>query len=193
MDLEEALSYYQYDESQALQFNFIPNRLVNKKYCEKLSEKLISNCNGKWEKTVATPGLGDSLPDKPGIYMFVWRLFFPFVFDEYTSNINLILYIGKAGTTDGNGSLKSRYKNEYSKFVKTNAEKIWENCQLKSRKDRLSKFLNLYELEYWFAVMDNCANLNDICDIEDRLIKLFNPPANKSGLRMKYSQPTDAF
>jgi hypothetical protein len=51
----------------------------------------------------------------------------------------------------------------------------------------------MHELEYWFVVFDNCEKSNDIVKIEDELIKLFNPPANKSGIRMKYKNPIDAF
>ncbi|MEW6426865.1 MAG: hypothetical protein AB1568_02395 [Thermodesulfobacteriota bacterium] len=193
MNLDEALIQYQYDDAQPLPFNFIPNRLVNEKYCNSLSTKVLKICSGKWEKLTATPGLADSLPDKPGIYMFVWRTYFPFIFDDSTSYIKLILYIGKSGELGCNGTLKSRYKGEYSKIVKSNSENIWKISKLNSRKERLDKFLNLYELEYWFIVMDNCDNLSDILKLEDELIKLFNPPANKKGIRMKYSTLTDAF
>jgi hypothetical protein len=193
MKLDEALTIYQYDEAQGLSLCFLPNRLVNEKYCNSLSDKILKKCSGNWEKYNATPMLANSLPDKRGIYMFVWRLYFPFVFDDNTLHIRLILYIGKAGDNFGNSTIKSRYRGEYSKYVKSDAEIIWKKSKLDTRSERLSKYLNLHDLEYWFLVMDNCDNLSEISNLENELIKLFNPPANKAKIRMKYSETMKAF
>lgn len=193
MKLNEALTLHKYDEVESLQLYFLPNRLVDEEYCKALSNRLMQRCNGKWEKYLATPTLANTLPDKNGIYMFVWKLYFPFIFDEDTLYIRLILYIGKAGDEHGSGTIKSRYRNEYSKYVKSDAETIWKACNLNTRSERLTKYLNLHDLEYWFLVMDNCDDRSEILKLEIELIKLFNPPANKTQLRVKYSKTVNAF
>jgi hypothetical protein len=193
MDLEDALIRYQYDDAPPLSFHFLPDRLVNKQYCSDLARIILQECNGKWEKLSATQNLYSSIPDKPGLYMFVWKICFPFEFDSATTFVRLILYIGKAGEADGKGTIRSRYKTEYSRIVSSDAEKLWTSVDMSTRSGRLQKFLNLYELEYWFLVMDNCTEMSKIGILEDKLIKLFNPPANRKGTRGKFGATEDAF
>jgi hypothetical protein len=193
MKLTEALKQYQYDEAYPVPFSFIPDRLLNKEYCDDLAKRLLENCTGKWERYTATPKLGNMLPDSPGIYMFVWKPFFPFEFDDKTQYIRLILYIGKAGGDNEQGTIKKRYKSEYSKIVQSDAEKIWKSKAFDTRKERLEKCLNLHDLEYWFIVADSCHELSKIGYYETHLIKLFNPPVNRIGVRVKTGASVPAF
>jgi hypothetical protein len=192
MELSQALIKYQYEEPQELAFKLLPNRLVNKLYCESLSDDLVNAFGNNWERLIATKELAARLPELPGIYMFIWKPFFNFKFDDDRTSLNYIVYIGKAGGAYNNSTLRTRYKAEYSKIVKSNAEHIWNCSDLKTRSDRLNKYLNLFELEYWYLVMGK-NNSNVIEKFENKLIKLFNPPANRSGLRAKYGDPQPAF
>lgn len=192
MKLEKALIKYQFDEPQEISFKLLPNRLVNKSYCESLSKDLITVFGNKWEKLSATPKLASRLPSLPGIYMFVWKPHFDFEFEVGNLWMNYIVYIGKAGDDLNNATLKSRYTTEYSKIVKSDAEQIWQANDLITRKDKLMRYLNLWELEYWYIAMEK-NNLKQIRIFENKLIELFNPPANKVGLRAKYGKPQSAF
>lgn len=192
MELIKALVQYQYDEAPDLSFKFLPNRLVNKSYCETLSDEIINSFGNTWERLVATKDLALSLPSLPGIYMFVWKPYFNFAFDDYFTSLHYVVYIGKAGGPNENSTFKSRYKSEYAKIVKRDAEEIWKKNEMKCRKDRLNKFLNLWELEYWFIVMKE-ENRHVIKKYEEKLIQLFNPPGNTSGLRAKYGKSKPAF
>jgi len=193
MELSEALIRYQYDEAPNLSFNLLPDRLVNEKYCHDLSELILCKSKGNWEKLKATKNLYRSIPDLPGLYLFIWKLYFPFKFDNSKLFFRYILYIGKAGGSDCKGTLRSRYQSEYSKIIHSDPEKIWVNVDMNTRIDRLQKLLNLHDLEYWFLPLNNCNDMSVIEILEDRLIKLFNPPGNRRGTRVKYGETESAF
>ena len=108
-------------------------------------------------------------------------------------SLRQILYIGKANSRSS--TLKTRYKNEYSKIINSELDVFWSNDQPKNRKKLLQKHLNLDILEYWFLAIDKPTPIID--DLETDLIKLFSPPANSINknrdIRAKTEQPITAF
>ena len=57
----------------ALTMTIWPDRLLNERHCTMLQRDLVDHCDSDgWDTMVATPSLGDHIPDKSGLYMFVW-------------------------------------------------------------------------------------------------------------------------
>jgi hypothetical protein len=103
-------------------------------------------------------------------------------------SFSFVLYVGKAG--DGSkGTLKSRYKDEYSSMIGASPDIFWSTDEPSNRKERLRYFLSLEPLEYWFQEFPS----NRVGDLETRLIKALNPPANMQGRRRKLKAPEPAF
>ncbi|WP_022665362.1 hypothetical protein [Desulfospira joergensenii] len=189
--LERTIKSYKYERSTPIRFKIPPQGLLDKKFCERINEEILEYSTGGWEKKKATESLGSSLPETSGIYIFTWAPYFQLSMDEgeKIESIRMVLYIGKAGG-DNNSNLSKRYNSEYSKIVQKYPDFHWSNSELKTREEKIQQVLNLWDLEYWFAVFKNDKH---ILRIEKALIKLYNPPANKIYTTYKVGKPTNAF
>ncbi|WAX78798.1 hypothetical protein [Streptomyces sp. KMM 9044] len=129
-----------------------------------------------WERLLAVENLADSLPQEAGLYMFVWRPTFKLAMaDNSPSSFHQILYIGQAGGAGQQGNtLRNRYR-EYKKYLNGNPEALWATQPPDTRRGRLTHYLTLRPLEYWFTTI---ADRSQIENLETRLIDLYNPPAN---------------
>jgi hypothetical protein len=172
--------------------SFLPSvrYLQDEEYCRTLHED-FKRYGSHWERRRATADLWQMLPQNSGLYMFVW------VRDRLLGNItnhnnfhlNWCLYVGKAGA-GSNNTLQSRYKQEYRKYLEARDPEIfWSERRDVNRQDRLQKVLSLEPIEYWFVEIEDQSK---ITNLENRLIKLLNPPGNVNGratLKPQASRP----
>jgi|GEM_PF-2055830 len=149
--------------------------LIDDEYCQHITGMLEGE-DMHWERKKAVPGLGQSLPDSPGLYMFVWQPKFKLrvALDERIA-LHWILYVGKAGGSVGGGNIRNRYLNEYSKYVGKDPSCLWEKQDTTKRELVLARYLTLQPLEFWFLTV---SNANEIELMERKLIKLLRPPLN---------------
>ena len=132
----------------------------------------------QWQICEATSSLHELLPNKMGLYMFVWRMPFPMPSTTSMDRFRVVLYVGQAGGESVASTLQSRYRQEYSKIVGMSPESLWTQ-EPKTRLEKLQRFLNLRDLEYWYH--DNVSDCNLLKSFESVLISVFNPPANTIG------------
>lgn len=157
-------------------------RLLDQNHCEQLARDLQSAAPDGWEQHRATETLDSMLPDKPGLYMFVWRPWLNLELDsEGSQRLLQILYVGLAGARrfendPNNNTLKRRYK-AYKKFLRAEPRNLWSKHEPKGREQTLSRYFCLRPLEYWFASIDDAELLESL---ERRLIATLNPPCNLS-------------
>jgi hypothetical protein len=167
--------------------------LIDDEFCKGV-DKAIHDAGVKWERRTAVDGLGDSLPDERGLYMFVWRPQLMFRFDSMpaTERLSWTLYIGKAGTEEGTqDTIRNRYRSEYRKYVGKDASCLWDQTTPVDREQRLARFLTLRPLEYWFLTM---RNVRDILILERKLIRLLRPPLNQQhGVKIRPGKTIPAF
>jgi hypothetical protein len=57
---------------------------------------------------------------------------------------------------------------------------LWEDTPTESREQRLSRYLTLRPLEYWFLILDD---VRDIEVLERKLIRMLWPPLNRQHKR----------
>lgn len=162
------------ERSPSLVFEIAPDRLINKDYCENLSNEVFSKLD--WEVLTASPTTFERIPETSGLYMFVWKPYFKIKNNMGKFDLRYILYVGKADATTSN--LKTRYKKEYSDYVKQQPDTIWSKSDIDNRDKRLRKYLNLWELEYWFCSITNSEDINKIDKFERDLIETLSPPIN---------------
>ena len=130
------------------------DRHMNLDLCDGLGADLIQQC-GPWEVLRATPSLWQQLPDSPGLYMFL-----------FVSSLSLqreppgapfspawVLYVGRAGCDGSRGTLRSRYKSEYQKYVGADPEILWSNKPAENRVERVARCLAVWPLQFWFTVV----------------------------------------
>lgn len=174
-------------------------RMLDQPACAMLQEDLKLFAQ-PWEIRRATKTLSQTLPESAGLYMFVWRPVFSFDLADCDESGSLfqILYVGRAGgvrSNNGNGDVKNgtlrrRYQ-KYQRFIGENPSDIWEETPTSTRDERLMRYLALHPLEYWYTVVEEDR---EIPLLEDRLIKLLNPPLNSVGKpRLKTQKPKPAF
>lgn len=182
------------DESITHSLNFRPSleRLLDSHHCQQLGK--IFHQTSKWERRKAVEGLGPSLPDQRGVYMFVWRpdLLLPFAAGQ-PEHLSWVLYIGKAGLDTGHkDTIQTRYVTEYGRFVGGDISALWDKHAPRERKERLERYLALRPLEYWFLLLDDTR---DIHLLERKLIRMLAPPLNihLSGPQLKPGVPVPAF
>lgn len=133
--------------------------------------------HGGWENMRATPTLGNHIPLRTGLYMFVYRSQIDFVMADGTSHIpTWILYVGRAGSANSDRTLRDRYKSEYCKYIGGNLEQLWAAEKPRTRSELLQRYLSIWPLEYWWLVVEDRGKIESL---EKRLIKLFSPPLNK--------------
>ena len=133
-----------------------------------------------WEIRRATPDLWQQIPDKPGLYMFVFSPHLRLNMARPEAQIGLprAIYVGRAGSASGSGTLRARYRTEYRNYVCSDPDRLWEDVPSSERKYLLKKYLNLWPLEYWYLEI---AKRETITRLEIGLIKLLNPPLNYQG------------
>lgn len=179
-------------DAPPLTFNFPPTLCLDQGYCEALSEELCI-IGQEWEILPATPETYQRIPDQCGIYLFVWNPHFKLRSENGNHDLRQVLYVGKANAT--HSTLRSRYKQEYSKIIHSDLAVFWSSNDPKNREERLKKYLNLDVLEYWFLAVENTTAIID--DLESDLIKLLLPPANSHSknrvIRAKPEKPKTAF
>jgi len=183
------------DEAAAI-LEFAPRieKLIDADHCEQIS-RFVHSHDAKWERRLAFPKLFESLPTVRGVYMFVWKPRFEFIFDPFEKySPSWILYVGKAGIDGGStDTIRHRYQSEYSKYVAKDCSRLWDTTPEKTREEKLCKFLTLRPLEFWFLPLITVA-AKEIDLIERQLIRLFNPPVNKAhGARLRPNKPEPAF
>ncbi|GAA2183396.1 hypothetical protein GCM10009848_04900 [Micromonospora lupini] len=192
---ERLVLRYRDEPSPVLKVELALMRLLDTRGCDALAQDLREMAK-PWEVYTAASSLKDVLPEDPGLYMFVWRPPFKFELDSGSSrpgSIAQVLYVGQAGATAQNPSgntLRGRFR-EYTRYLDAPPEGIWQDDVAARRASVLSRCLSLRPLEYWCAVV---PNRTQIALLEDRLIKLLNPPANLNrGPRLRAQPPVPAF
>jgi hypothetical protein len=163
---------------------------MDSEYCQTLSRE-INQYGGQWEIRKATPTLWRQIPEKCGVYLFLFES--PLALttaDGRIFNPRLVLYVGRAGDHQSRKTLRDRYRTEYCKYVGGDLGKLWVEQRAATRADRLSRYLPM-PLQYWFCAIEEYSK---IAGIEQSLIKLLNPPLNKAGKsKVKISPPVPAF
>lgn len=132
-----------------------------------------------WEKLTAVESIASSIPDEPGLYMFIWRPAIKLAMaDRSEGGFHQVLYIGHAGGAGELGNtLRNRFK-DYKKHLRGNPEDLWTREPPTTRAGRLTHYLALHPLEFWFATVDDRSMIRNL---EGRLIHLYNPPINIQG------------
>lgn len=162
------------ERSPSLVFEITPDRLVNRDYSENLSNEVFVKLN--WEVLIASQSILDRIPETPGLYMFVWKPYFRLKNNVGSFDLRYVLYVGKADASTSN--LRTRFKKDYNEHVKQNPDILWSKNDIDSRDKRLRKYLNLWELEYWFCSMTNVDDIEKINKYEKDLIETLSPPIN---------------
>ncbi len=158
----------------------------------RMLSKDLRGAGTAWEVRRATPSLGDMVPAKCGLYMFVYRSHLDLAMAKGADHQpSWVLYVGRAGNAESARTLKDRYRGEYARYVSGDIEQLWSDEPVRGRAQMLQRYLCLWPLEYWFLVVEDRTK---IVHLEDRLIKLLSPPLNSYGrLRIKASAPSPAF
>lgn len=189
--VRDVLARHREQPSIGLGLTFPINWQIDSDLGAALSKDL--NASGAtWEVRRATPSLGQSIPAKCGLYMFVYRSHLRMsLADGADHQSTWVLYVGRAGSAESNRTLKDRYKGEYSKYVGGDPEHLWSTEPVGNRAGMLKRYLSIWPLEYWFLVVEDRRTISHL---EDRLIKLFAPPLNRNGLlRLRKGEPQPAF
>lgn len=166
--------------------------LVNSEHCDTISQALQDE-GSPWECKLATPGLGDLLPERPGLYMFLWHPAVRLICDSRPPiSFRYVLYVGQAGAKGGSkNTLRARYRGEYAKLVARDPKQLWSAVAPRDRKERLLRFLALSPLEYCWCIIDDTDVL---FRLERRLLTIFNPPAVVHGrARLDRKKTQNAF
>lgn len=159
-------------------------------FCNAISAD-IQNLSTAWEKRRATRDLWKQLPAQSGIYMFVFTSPLHLITGTASYSPSWILYVGRAGNATSRRTIRDRYRHEYAKYIEQDPEILWTAPTPRSREERLSLYLTIYPLEFWFLTIERREN---IPVIEDRLIKLLAPPINiQQQPRLRPQRPQDAF
>lgn len=146
--------------------------ILDDKFSCLLHQDLGESCSN-WERYLAQEGMHSLAPDKPGLYMFVWAPnSLSLQTDSKPLSFRVPIYIGKAEV-----SLQERFKSEYNSLLREAVpDAFWSAPEETSRKSRLKKYFALTPLEYWCCISEKPEVLPNL---EGRLLRLFNPPANK--------------
>ena len=139
-------------------------------------ERHLGEVASHWEQRKATPELWNQIPETSGLYMFVWKV--PVGFDVEGKGMQYfrcLLYCGQAGANESSGTLRKRYKTEYSKYLKGDPSQLFATSTPSGRKEELSRWLLLEPLEYWWAEVSDKSQL---AALEKELIRILAPPLN---------------
>jgi len=178
--LKDTLARHREHASVALTMSLRVDRLLDEHRCSMLEKDLRACSDGGWEVRSATAELGAMLPNRRGLYMFVWRppATLPMAAPRSDARLWYVLYVGQAGAEGSQGTIASRYTGEYRKYVGQDAELLWPSAEPSDRADRLRCFLNVEDLESWFMVIIDDKKIGSL---EKRLISLLGPPLNRQG------------
>lgn len=151
-----------------------------------------------WEVVMAEEHAWEMVPEESGLYMFVWRPWFTFdvADNRRTGDLSQVLYVGKAGADDRGQPTASHLRERcrsYRKHLRGAPANLWSRSEVRTRPQLLDRYLPLRPLEFWFMVV---PEISEIPLLEDRLIKLLNPPCNKQRkprLTGRLSPPVPAF
>jgi hypothetical protein len=108
--------------------------------------------------------------------MFVWRI--PVGFDvdgKEEQFFRYLLYCGQAGAGGTRGTLRGRYKAEYSKHLTGDPSRLFEDGATRGRAELLGRWLLLHPLEYWWTEISDSTK---VADLEKELIRILAPPLN---------------
>lgn len=191
-EFRRVLQKHREEPASPLQFEPCLELLMDNDYCQILSQSIFDT-GASWERLRAVSSLATRIPDDPGVYMFVWSPEFTirFAAPPEQAGFRWVLYVGRAGGLDGGtGTLRQRYANEYSKYVAQDPSRVWDSEAATTRTDRLKRYLTLRPLEYWYLPL---KDPQEIQYLERRLIRLFGPPLNHQGKRLRLGKPTPAF
>lgn len=186
-DEEYKLALEKFRDVEPTPLHFLPSvdRLIDIVHCEAIS-KLLREGGARWECAPATRTLGDSLPAERGLYMFVWCPPLTLEMESPRSKYrpSWVLYVGKAGVEGGtHDTIQQRYVSEYSKYVGSDPNCLWDKPTTDDRHARLGRYLSLRPLEHWFLPL---KNPKEITHLERSLIRIFNPPVNRQhGARLR--------
>lgn len=179
-NLSSLVVRYRDADSPVLGVDWALLRLLDQASCRQLCDDL-RNAGQPWEILTATEQAWEAIPDEPGLYMFVWRPWFALDVANARSHGELrqVLYVGKAGADDAGdrtkGGLKQRYRT-YVKHLRSDPDALWSRTEPHTRAELLDRYLCLRPLEYWFTVIPQYEH---VPMLEDRLIKMLNPPCNR--------------
>lgn len=179
-DLSTLITRYRDADSPVLGVDWALLRLLDQAGCEQLSDDLRAD-GQPWEIMTVTDQAWQAVPDDPGLYLFVWRPWFAFdvANAQRHGDLRQVLYVGKAGVDDAgnrtNGGLKQRYR-DYIRHFRSEPDALWSRTAPRTRGQLLDRYLCLRPLEYWFTVIPRHEN---VPMLEDRLIKILNPPCNR--------------
>ncbi len=164
---------------------------MDTEFCDAFS-KLLAEHGEQWEIRKATPTLWKQIPERSGVYMFIFESSFSLkAASGDLFHPRLVLYVGRAGDKESRKTLRDRYRAEYSKYIGGDMNTLWNDESPATRSARLARYLTIYPLQYWFCAI---ADHTRIAALEGALIKLLNPPLNISGrAKLKVSSPTPAF
>lgn len=181
--IEPLVSRYRDADSPSLDISWALLRLLDERFSQQLRKDLVDHGSG-WEVLTATENCIEAVPESRGLYMFVWRPYFKFepMTNGDSGYISQVLYVGKAGADSIGcrtaGTLRDRYKT-YLKHLTGDPKILWSRPRPARRAQLLENYLTLRPLEYWFNVISDCS---EIPMLEDRLIKMLNPPCNTQQL-----------
>lgn len=186
-EIAELCTRYRDSASPTLRVDWALLRLLDRHHCTMIEKDLAKHAT-PWEVYTAKERLWEMLPDKPGLYMFVWRP--PFQFDvgedRRPGDLYQVLYVGQAGAgKQQNSTLRQRYKN-YSRHLRASPAQLWDHDEPIVRSKRLDRYLTLRPLEYWYTVVEDRS---EIALLEDRLLQLLNPPINRDRRPKLVSRP----
>lgn len=158
----------------SLVFEIPPDRLINKEFSDNLCDDVFNKM--KWEVLVASQSIVNRIPETPGIYMFIWKPYFKLINDKGSCEFRYVLYVGQANSETSN--LRTRFRSDYYDFIKNCPDSIWDKIEYENREQRLKKYLNLWELEYWFCSITNSDDFKKIDKYEKELIETLGPMIN---------------
>ena len=192
-DEEFNLTLQKFRDIETHPIHFLPSvsRLIDGSHCQAIS-KVLHDIGAKWERALATPTLGESLPNERGIYMFVWcpKLVLEFDGPPHRFQPTWVLYVGKAGIEGGtHDTIRQRYVSEYAQYVGGDPGCLWDVPTADDRHARLSRYLSVRPLEHWSLPL---KNVKEITNIERNLIRILNPPVNRqhgAKLRATITEP----
>ena len=187
--VRQVLAKYRANPSVGLSFELPIYFQMDQDVCQVLTDEVYKH-GAQWEVRTATPNLYQQIPACCGIYMFLFQSNFKFeLANQLAFSPAWILYIGRAGSANSKSTLKDRYKGEYCRYIGESPEVLWNDTIPRNRKELLAKYLTIYPLQYWYSIIEDRSKIEFI---EDRLIKLLNPPLNRQNrlkLRPLTSQP----
>ena len=173
--------------SPALPFYVPIDSNIDADYCGAAIEEMQA-CTSGWHKIPVTSNMVTYIPDKPGLYMFVWRscLKLNGVADGQDQYFDWCLYVGKAET-----SLQSRFKGEYKAHTEGVSDDLWKT-KLVRRSEKLQAYLTLRPLYYLYTTT---IEIDKISELESKLIDILSPPLNDVGkIRATFAKaPEPAF